>query len=81
MWVKYQRGASKNTDHSLEVSKCCYAKCLDSWEYQGIRGKGVPSEDSSWEERTAVGLNTSWDNLIFTWMIIPCTGEEHWGKV
>ena len=54
---------------------------MDGWGYQDIPGKGIPPEDSSWKERIAVDLNASWDNLIFTWMIIPCTGGEHWGKV
>ena len=52
---------------------------MDGWGFQDIPGKGVP--DSSWEERVAVDLNASWDNLIFTWMIIPCTGGKHWSKV
>ena len=33
------------------------------------------------KELLFIDLNASWDNLIFTWMIIPCTGREHWGKV
>ena len=45
--------------------------------YQDVPGIGVPPEDSSWEERFAVDLNASWDNLIFTWMITPCTDGEH----
>ena len=78
--VKYQRDASKNTDNSLEVLNCRYTKCLDGWGNQDIPGKGVPPEDSSWEERIAADLNASWDNLIFIWMKIY-TGGEHWGKV
>ena len=49
--------------------------------YQDVPGIGVPPEDSSWEERFSVDLNESWDNLIFTWMITPCTDGEHWGKI
>ena len=79
--VKYQQGATKNTEHGLEMWNCCYPKCLDSWGYQDIPRKGVPPEHSAWEERIAVDLNGTWDNLIFAWRIILCTGGEHWGKV
>ena len=58
---------------------------MDVCGYQDIPWKGVPPEDNSWEERIAVDLNASWDNLIFAWMIIVLipwyTGGEHWGKV
>ena len=43
-------------------------KCLDVCGYQDISGKGVPPEDSSWDEKIAVDLNASRDNLIFTWI-------------
>ena len=41
---------------------------------QLIPGKGVSPEDSAQAERIAVDLSASWDNLIFSWMIISCTG-------
>ena len=65
--VKYW-GASKNTDHSLEVWNCHYPKCLDGWGYQDIPGKDIPPEDSSWEEIIAVDPNAIWDNVIYTWI-------------
>ena len=33
------------------------------------------------KERITTDLKASRDNLIFTWTIIDCTGEKHWGKV
>ena len=84
MYVINQQSISLDFD----ANKCVYThvklldpKCFDSWGYQDIPGKGIPPEDSLWKGRIVVDPNASWDNLIFTWMIIPCTDGEHWGKV
>lgn len=34
-----------------------------------------------WKEGVAVNLDTSWDNLVFVWLVISCANRERWAKV